>query len=575
MNDSDLISFLNPTINSIRKSIKGIDDSYNNFWDILAELIQNSVDAINAKEDKKGKIFIDINAVEKKIRIKDDGIGIKYSEIPILLSPFSTNKENDMNSIGEKGVGLKFVIFQSNKFEMKTKSINESIVSLAIVENAKNWKNNTNEEDLPLRLKKIDENMNGTDITIYGIDNDKIFNMNFDTMKFIIRTKTAIGNVLNIFENNNNINVKLRMTDLNGVVTEEEILYKYWLPTENVKNNDKLNLKDYVTWLGEGDRSDNEKRNKLKNKIIYESGQIMHNDVRPINYWLCFVPERKIWNKISVADKLLTEEIIENDEMYAEKKLCIHQAGVFTSVKGMPTGISITPPNTGKAGYWANIFVILEDKQLRFDIGRKSINSAIQSMYQKHLKELFNNVTNKVSKYIAGDPEMVENPVWNRDNTIAEIDALPPLGNSKINFEKLPNEQEASVAAIFYELIGSNKITDLKPLISGYRKRYDLYAKYKNHFVVMEFKSHLRNIIKDFDDLVKMSDEIDYIICWDVNDIDKTELYNRGLNLETIEKSELFNDHEEHIKEATHKIIISSVSKPIYVIDLKILISTI
>ena len=91
----------------------------------------------------------------------------------------------------------------------------------------------------------------------------------------------------------------------------------------------------------------------------------------------------------------------------------------------------------------------------------------------------------------------------------------------------------------------------------------------------MEFKSHLRNIIKDFDDLVKMSDEIDYIICWDVNDIDKTELYNRGLNLETIEKSELFNDHEEHIKEATHKIIISSVSKPIYVIDLKILISTI
>lgn len=575
MNDSDLISFLNPTINSIRKSIKGIDDSYNNFWDILAELIQNSVDAINAKEDKKGKIFIDINAVEKKIRIKDDGIGIKYSEIPILLSPFSTNKENDMNSIGEKGVGLKFVIFQSNKFEMKTKSINESIVSLAIVENAKNWKNNTNEEDLPLRLKKIDENMNGTDITIYGIDNDKIFNMNFDTMKFIIRTKTAIGNVLNIFENNNNINVKLRMTDLNGVVTEEEILYKYWLPTENVKNNDKLNLKDYVTWLGEGDRSDNEKRNKLKNKIIYESGQIMHNDVRPINYWLCFVPERKIWNKISVADKLLTEEIIENDEMYAEKNLCIHQAGVFTSVKGMPTGISITPPNTGKAGYWANIFVILEDKQLRFDIGRKSINSAIQSMYQKHLKELFNNVTNKVSKYIAGDPEMVENPVWNRDNTIAEIDALPPLGNSKINFEKLPNEQEASVAAIFYELIGSNKITDLKPLISGYRKKYDLYAKYKNHFVVMEFKSHLRNIIKDFDDLVKMSDEIDYIICWDVNDIDKTELYNRGLNLETIEKSELFNDHEEHIKEATHKIIISSVSKPIYVIDLKILISTI
>lgn len=573
MENSNLISFLKPTINSIRKSIRGIDDSYNNFWDILAELIQNSVDAINAREDKKGNIFIEINAIEKTIRVKDNGIGIKYSEIPILLSPFSTNKENDINSIGEKGVGLKFVIFQSSKFEMRTKHINENRPSLAIVIDAKDWKNRTDNEDLPLELSLIDEEITGTDIIVSGIDNDKIFNMNFSTIKYILRTKTAVGNVLNLFEDNKNINVVLKMTDLNGTINEEDLDYKYWLPTENVRNSDKLNLKDYENWLSEGDRSDNEKRNKLKNKIIYESGQIMHNDVRPINYWLCFVPKREIWSKISITDKLLSESAIGNEEIYAEKNLCMHQAGIFTSVKGMPTGISITPPNTGRAGYWANIFIILEDKQLRFDIGRKSINSAVQTMYQKHLKELFNNVTNKVSKYISGDPEMVTNPIWNRDNIIAEINALPPLGNDKINFSKLPNEQEASVAAIFYELIGMEKVKNICPIISGYRNKYDLYAKYKNHFIVIEFKSHLRYIIRDFDDMTKMSDEIDYIVCWDVNDDDKTELYNIGLSLETIEKSGLFDNQDEYISEATHKIIISSVSKPIYVIDLKYVIN--
>ena len=63
------IPFLKPTVNSIRKSIKGIDDSYNNFWDILAELIQNSVDAINKKPDKTGKIEIELDALNKSIKI--------------------------------------------------------------------------------------------------------------------------------------------------------------------------------------------------------------------------------------------------------------------------------------------------------------------------------------------------------------------------------------------------------------------------------------------------------------------------------------------------------------------------
>ncbi len=572
-NENNSISFLKPTINSIRKSIRGIDDSYNNFWDILAELIQNSVDAINSKEEKKGNIYIEINSIKKSIQIRDDGIGIRHSEIPVLLSPFSTNKEDDADSIGEKGVGLKFVIFQSNDFLLKTKYINEDVKSVAIIKNAKNWKNNTNEEDLPLILKSTDEDFIGTDITISGIVNDKIFNMNFDTIKFILRTKTAIGNVLNIFEDNSNIKIKLKLITLNGDISEGDVPYKYWLPTESVKNSDKLNLKDYNEWLNASDRSNSDKQNKLKNKIIYKYDTINHNDVRKIKYWMCFVPKREVWNKLSINDNLLTEEIVKDEVAYAEKNLCIHQSGIYTSVKGMPTGISITPPNAGKDGYWANVFIILEDRQLNFDIGRKSINSAVKAMYQKHVKTLFNEITNKVSKYISGDPDMAVNHIWNRDNLKMDIENLPPLDTSVVNFGKLPNEQEASVVAVFYELIGANKIENLRPIITGYREKYDLYAYYKNHFIVMEFKSHLRNIIKDFDDLVKLSNEIDYIVCWDVNDDDKTELYKKGLTLETVLDSNLFDNKEEYMKETTHKLIISSTSKPIYIIDLKELLS--
>lgn len=568
-----MIPFLQPTINSIRKSIRDIDDSYNNFWDILAELIQNSVDAIKATE-KEGSLLIDIDAIEKTIRVKDNGIGIKNCEIADLLRPFSTNKDNDSNSIGEKGVGLKFVIFQSDNFFLKTKYKDEKIISNAIINGAKAWKNGDSSEDLLLDLQsqESDDNFQGTEILVKGIENEKLFNMNFDTLKFILRTKTAVGNVLNIFEDQNNIKVTFNYRDLNGVNNSEEIPYKYWLPIENVKTTDKLNLEDYNNWLSERDRSDSEKRNKLKNKIIYCHGEILHNDVRSIKYWLCFVPKRRIWNDLSVKDHLLNEQAVDDEEILRDKNLCIHQAGIYTSVKGMPTGITITPPSTGNAGYWANLFIILEDKQLRFDIGRKSFHSSVQTMYQKHLKDLFNNVTSKITKYISGDPEVNTRSIWNRDNIRDEINSLPDLNNLEVRFLKLPNEQEASVSAIFFELIGSGAFNGLQPIISGYRNKYDLYANYKNHFIVMEFKSHLRNIIRDFDDLSKLSNEIDYIVCWDVNDDDTTELHNAGLFLEKISSSDLFDSDAECMEECTHKLIVSSSAQPIYVIDLKIVI---
>ena len=108
----------------------------------------------------------------------------------------------------------------------------------------------------------------------------------------------------------------------------------------------------------------------------------------------------------------------------------------------MPTWIKITPPSTGQSWYWSNLFVILEDKQLKFDIWRKSINNAVQTMYQKHLKNIFNKITWKVYKYIAWDPGSNTNTVWNRDDIKTEIENIPNIPNNisnKIVFKKLPN----------------------------------------------------------------------------------------------------------------------------------------
>lgn len=71
----------------------------------MAELCQNSCDAIKSKKPLNPEITLEINAANKSIIIEDNGIGINPSDLQTLLAPFSTNKDGDSDSVGEKGVG--------------------------------------------------------------------------------------------------------------------------------------------------------------------------------------------------------------------------------------------------------------------------------------------------------------------------------------------------------------------------------------------------------------------------------------------------------------------------------------
>ena len=298
MNDlnCERIPFLMPNNFIIRKSIRGIDDSYNNFWDIIAELVQNSVDAINKTEEKKGKIKIIINSIKKSIQVIDTGIGIERDKIPILLTPFSTDKEDDRETIGEKGVGLKFVLFESDNFIMKTTTSSSTEKFVVKIPGAKTWKKSTSEEDFCLNLSSEDkEDFRGTDVYIDGIENQQLFELDFEALKYVIRTKTAIGNVLNLFNDNQYIDVTLECTDQASNTKEEKIDFKYWIPTESLGKKDLFDLDDFKNWLIENPTSsDSEKRNKLKNRIMYKKGEFKHNSVRTIKYWSCFVPQRTL-----------------------------------------------------------------------------------------------------------------------------------------------------------------------------------------------------------------------------------------------------------------------------------------
>lgn len=118
------IEFLQPDIAQIRHQIRGIIESYSHEWDLVGELAQNAVDAIRSADRAKGHIEIEIDAPSKTITFSDNGCGIDPSRIAELLRPFGTNKAGNAKLIGEKGVGLSFIIFSSSEFSIASAHLN-------------------------------------------------------------------------------------------------------------------------------------------------------------------------------------------------------------------------------------------------------------------------------------------------------------------------------------------------------------------------------------------------------------------------------------------------------------------
>lgn len=564
-----LTNFLSPDISQIRHSIRDIDDSYNNEWDVLAELLQNAVDAIRETTRGRGQIEITIDAQNQAIQVTDDGVGISPNDLAPLLRPFSTRKGGDERTIGEKGVGLTFAIFSCNYFEIK--SGNDLGSARGVIEGAHAWKNSEDENALDLTVEKSTEPHVGTTVILRKVENREIFNLSPTQLEFVIRTRTAIGNTYSIWEEDITIDTRMIHTGPNGFRTEQELPFRYWLPTERIGPTGSISLDSFHNWLKIQDRSDTEKRSRLRGKIIFSTGKKDHSYYRTLRYYACYVPQRKSWDQLAIRNNLSTESQMEEEAWIDSNWFALFAPGITCSVKGMPTGIRIDNPHTGWAGYWGNLFILIEDNQLKFDIGRKSIHGKVAKIHQTYAREIFNDFRSLVTKYVAGDVSRGQTN-WERDEVFAEIDSLPDNAFDCITFVKTPYEQEASVAAIFYEAIGRGIVKEIYPLISGYKEKYDLYAKWGTRNIVLEFKARLGSITKDFSDAQKYFDEINAVVCWEVTDQDRDSLHAMGIDVQELAFSPFADETDQHFPNATHIMSLGGTN-PVYVIDMKGLLS--
>ncbi len=560
---SGTIDFLRPSTNQIRHQIRNILESYNHDWDLIAELAQNSVDAIRLNKPTKGHIKLSINSPQKRIVIEDNGCGIDSELLPSLLAPFSTNKDGNHLLIGQKGVGISFVIFSSSKFDVESWHLKGS--SSAKIEGAKAWIESANSELPKLRIGNASERTGtGTRVSISlpkDVDYD-FFKLTLEQLELIICSKTAIGDTNTIWSAAPDKDVLLKFVDLNGNEFVSEFDCKYFLPTARLKESQYISLQDFRKW-NSGDRNDAQKRAKLRDKLIVLHGKKQFGG-RSIRYWSCFVQKRSVWNTISIISKLVREEENSQDMNtgMGENSEFLFSGGMYTSTRGMPTGIRSDVPVKGSAGYLPNFFIIVDDPSLSFDIGRKSIPSRTLGSLRNVAEEVFRDLVNSVKKYIGGEPE-IEDDDWDRSKIFNEIRELPDLKSKYTKFLKRPSSQEATVVAMFFELLGQGAIDGFEPYISGYKNRYDLYARYNNSDKVVEFKFALSSLFKDFDNESKLFNEVAYVVVWEIIEHDHKVVSDRGCELERVSEGLTTGEPKFH-----YKLVLGAV-RPIKVICLK------
>lgn len=347
----------------------------------------------------------------------------------------------------------------------------------------------------------------GTEVEITISDPEHpVFGFSFTELTFLLRTRTACGDTGCIWDDPLDADTEFTHVDKSGAKQATEFECRYLLPVESANKNEYISIDEFQAWMKESDRSDTEKRRKLLNKIVFANGKKRQGG-REIRYWSCFVPRREFWKVLSQKFGIVfpadEDTSLSIEEIYGLG----FNGGFSTSTKGMPTGISIEMKPRGSAGYVPNFFIIVDDPSLQFDIGRKSIQGRQQGMLREIAYENFREYINKARKYMGGavDPDTTG---WDRDEVFEEVNGLPDLNSKVSQFVKRPNSQEATVAAMFFEQLGRGDFKDLYPLISGYKGRYDLYAKWKSRRVVLEFKFDLAGLFRDFTDERKLFDEI-------------------------------------------------------------------
>lgn len=222
---------ITPKVDETQEFIE-IANDFSNPLDLVREAISNAYDA------KCSEIRISFEVIKQygesilKIKLKDNGSGMTPDQLQSFFDLGNSTRRDDENSIGEKGHGTK-VYFNSRKIKVITSTGGKG--SLAVIKEP--FRKLFDRQIPTVEVIPISEIDKGTEITIYGYNNNRRDKFTHPILKDYIIWFTKHGSVENQFLEFGN-KVKLFLQGL-GKCNFEEIDQGHYFP-EDSKNINKL-----------------------------------------------------------------------------------------------------------------------------------------------------------------------------------------------------------------------------------------------------------------------------------------------------------------------------------------------
>jgi hypothetical protein len=233
-----------------RRTVAGVLESYNSNYDVLAELIQNSVDAVEdaflAGLPEPFEIRVHINLQDNWISVLDTGLGMNQVQAVDAFAPSASFKNNPLivqkrgkNSYrGYKGVGLTFLAYGTDEVVLHTKT-QDGFLTKGVMQYARAWAMGERQEPALIiedsNPSPLDDYSRGTFVKIQlsGKTRPKKLSLiasDIGAWKVILQARTAIGQISLLSDPVVSFEVMLTLTDTSGKTTETPVPSTFLLP---------------------------------------------------------------------------------------------------------------------------------------------------------------------------------------------------------------------------------------------------------------------------------------------------------------------------------------------------------
>lgn len=507
-----------------RNIVKNVLDSYTGRFDVLAEAVQNAMDAVEARwgdglDEAEGRldgevptirIVIDASDAFNSITVTDNGVGIPVGKLKEVFTPHLSPKlAYERPTRGHKGVGTTFLIYGHPSFAVQTRVAGGERVSFKL-DGGLAWVRDPAVHVTPRFMPDADAQDvlgqfgSGTSITVEVDDSTRIRRLKgaqynkLATWELVLRTYTSLGYIAigtprhKLPEWVRRLRVELTLKGVPGGGTQTfEPGFRFphadvdrAVSLAQIWSNSVPKSARYEMLYVELGSDELEKTLKSQIDELENSGE--RQDLEIVELLRAY--DTEIYASWSYKNTLY-EDIYRTaiDEPGAQRFQYMNvRNGLMVASLGMPVGETTDHPySTMKPEYRRRLFMIASfNEKYSPDLGRKTIPAQarsflewlerqVQNLFLTHVDRLIK--SNDEAPHKAADYAQAKEQIGEEERALrGRADKLEPLG-SGLGFAREP-AYEAEVVGLFYALLAKGELQGYSLVsVPGSRTRLDGY----------------------------------------------------------------------------------------------------